>query len=63
VGCLSALMAEPSCAQSQQEYPQQLKKTLDHLEKVCIGRAAGQLLQPLQTVIVDGELRERARRE
>jgi hypothetical protein len=56
-------MAEPSCAQSQQEYPQQLKKTLDHIDKVCIGRAAGQLLQPLQTVIVDGELRERARRE
>lgn len=38
----------------QQEYPLQLKKTLHHAEKVRIGRAAAQLVQPRQTVILDG---------
>jgi DeoR family transcriptional regulator of aga operon len=38
----------------QQEYPLQLKKTLHHAEKVRIGRAAAQLIQPHQTVIIDG---------
>ena len=38
----------------QQEYPLHLKKTLHHLEKVRIGRAAAQLVQPRQTVIIDG---------
>ncbi|HYM05740.1 MAG TPA: DeoR/GlpR family DNA-binding transcription regulator [Terriglobales bacterium] len=38
----------------QQEYPLQLKKTLHHTEKVRIGRAAAQLIQPRQTVIIDG---------
>ena len=38
----------------QQEYPLQLKKTLHHLEKVRIGRAAAQLVQARQTVIIDG---------
>lgn len=38
----------------QQEYPLQLKKTLHHAEKVRIGRAAAQLVQPRQTVIIDG---------
>jgi DeoR family transcriptional regulator of aga operon len=38
----------------QQEYPLQLKKTLHHAEKVRIGRAAAQLIQPRQTVIIDG---------
>ena len=37
-----------------QEYPLQLKKTLHHAEKVRIGRAAAQLIQPRQTVIIDG---------
>ncbi len=37
-----------------QEYPLQLKKTLHHAEKVRIGRAAAQLIQPRQTVILDG---------
>jgi DeoR/GlpR family transcriptional regulator of sugar metabolism len=36
-----------------QEYPLQLKKTLHHAEKVRIGRAAAQLIQPRQTVIID----------
>src|SRR5580704_13513650 len=38
----------------QQEYPLQLKKSLNHAEKVRIGRAAAQLLQPRHTVIIDG---------
>src|SRR5579859_239408 len=38
----------------QQEYPLQLKKTLHHAEKVRIGRAAAHLIQPRQTVIIDG---------
>src|SRR5215469_18894609 len=38
----------------QQEYPLQLKKTLHHAEKVRIGQAAAQLIQPRQTVIIDG---------
>jgi len=38
----------------QQEYPLHLKKTLHHAEKVRIGRAAAQLIQPRQTVIIDG---------
>jgi DeoR family transcriptional regulator, aga operon transcriptional repressor len=38
----------------QQEYPLQLKKTLHHAEKLRIGRAAAQLIQPRQTVIIDG---------
>jgi len=38
----------------QQEYPLQLKKTLHHVEKVRIGRAAAQLIQARQTVIIDG---------
>lgn len=38
----------------QQEYPLQLKKTLHHAEKVRIGRAAAQLIEPRQTVILDG---------
>jgi len=37
-----------------QEYPLQLKKTLHHAEKVRIGRAVAQLVQPRQTVIIDG---------
>jgi len=37
-----------------QDYPLQLKKTLHHAEKVRIGRAAAQLIQPRQTVIIDG---------
>jgi DeoR family transcriptional regulator of aga operon len=37
-----------------QEYPLQLKKTLHHAEKVRIGRAAAQLIQSRQTVIIDG---------
>jgi len=37
-----------------QDYPLQLKKTLHHAEKVRIGRAAAQLVQPRQTVIIDG---------
>jgi DeoR/GlpR family transcriptional regulator of sugar metabolism len=38
----------------QQEYPLHLKKTLHHAEKVRIGRAAAQLIQARQTVILDG---------
>jgi DeoR family transcriptional regulator of aga operon len=38
----------------QQEYPLHLKKTLHHAEKVRIGRAAAQLIQRRQTVIIDG---------
>lgn len=38
----------------QQEYPLHLRKTLHHAEKVRIGRAAAQLIQPRQTVIIDG---------
>jgi DeoR family transcriptional regulator of aga operon len=38
----------------QQEHPLQLKKTLHHPEKVRIGCAAAQLIQPRQTVIIDG---------
>lgn len=38
----------------QQEYPLQLKKALHHAEKVRIGRVAAQLIQPRQTVIIDG---------
>jgi DeoR family transcriptional regulator, aga operon transcriptional repressor len=38
----------------QREYPLQLKKSLHHAEKVRIGRAAAQLIQPRQTVIIDG---------
>src|SRR5579864_8026173 len=36
-----------------QDYPLQLKKSLHHAEKVRIGRAAAQLVQPRQTVIID----------
>lgn len=39
---------------AQQEYPLQFKKTLHHAEKVRIGRAAAQLIQPRETVIIDG---------
>jgi DeoR family transcriptional regulator of aga operon len=35
------------------EYPLHFKKTLHHAEKVRIGRAAAQLIQPRQTVILD----------
>jgi DeoR family transcriptional regulator, aga operon transcriptional repressor len=37
----------------QTEYPLQVKKTLHRAEKIRIGRAAAQLLQPRQTVILD----------
>src|SRR5579862_6080086 len=47
----------------QQEYPLQLKKTLHHLEKVRIGRAAAQLVQARQTVIIDGEIGRASCRE
>jgi DeoR family transcriptional regulator of aga operon len=40
--------AEPS-----QEYPLRLKKTLHHAEKVRIGRAAAELIQNNETVILD----------
>lgn len=38
----------------QQEYPLQLKQSLHHAEKARIGRAAARLIQPRQTVIIDG---------
>ncbi|MFN7995663.1 MAG: DeoR/GlpR family DNA-binding transcription regulator [Bryobacteraceae bacterium] len=38
----------------QQDYPLQVKQTLHHAEKTRIGRAAAQLVQPRQTVIIDG---------
>jgi len=37
----------------QMEYPLQVKKTLHRAEKIRIGRAAAQLIQPRQTVILD----------
>jgi len=37
----------------QTDYPLQVKKTLHRAEKVRIGRAAAQLIQPHQTVILD----------
>jgi len=37
----------------QAEYPLQIKKTLHRAEKIRIGRAAAQLIQPRQTVILD----------
>jgi len=37
----------------QTEYPLQIKKTLHRAEKIRIGRAAAQLIQPGQTVILD----------
>ena len=37
----------------QTEYPLQIKKTLHRAEKIRIGRAAAQLIQPHQTVILD----------
>jgi DeoR family transcriptional regulator of aga operon len=50
----------------QQEYPPQLKKTIHHLEKVRIGRAAARLVQPRQrsvacSVVYPGRLRARRR--
>ena len=37
----------------QTEYPLQVKRTLHRAEKIRIGRAAAQLIQPRQTVILD----------
>ena len=37
----------------QTEYPLQIKKTLHRAEKIRIGRAAAQLIQPGQTLILD----------
>jgi len=37
----------------QAEYPLQIKKTLHRAEKIRIGRAAADLIQPRQTVILD----------
>jgi DeoR family transcriptional regulator, aga operon transcriptional repressor len=39
--------------ESSQEYPLRLKKTLHHAEKVRIGRAAAELIQDNETVILD----------
>lgn len=36
-----------------QEFPLEVKKTIHHVEKVRIGRAAAELLKPHQTVILD----------
>lgn len=39
--------------EASQEYPLRLKKTLHHTEKVRIGRAAAELIQDNETVILD----------
>jgi DeoR family transcriptional regulator of aga operon len=39
--------------EASQEYPLRLKKTLHHAEKVRIGRAAAELIQDNETVILD----------